>query len=163
MPTFTASGRMSEKTASICSPKNSGVTSMIEVTPRVFCAVRAVMALVPNTPFACIVLRSACTPAPPLESEPAIVSAQRTPSSMRRVRTRRSCAARRTSGRANNALMVATPTIPVPASSRTLSRPMPPIATTGIETAAQIAASVSQSTSSASSLEPVGKTAPTPR
>ena len=45
MPIFTASGRMSSKTASICCAKNSGVDSRIARTPVVFWAVRAVMAL----------------------------------------------------------------------------------------------------------------------
>ena len=51
----------------------SGVTFMMDVTPVVFCAVKAVTALMPNTPFACMVLRSACIPAPPDESLPAMV------------------------------------------------------------------------------------------
>ena len=38
----------------------------------VFCAVSAVMALMPNTPQASMVFRSACMPAPPDESEPEI-------------------------------------------------------------------------------------------
>ena len=41
----------------------------------VFCAVSAVMALVPKTPSAAKVLRSAWMPAPPPESEPAMVRA----------------------------------------------------------------------------------------
>src|SRR5438552_3407215 len=45
-------------------------------TPSVFCAVRAVMALVPYTPSAANVFKSACTPAPPPESDPAMVSAR---------------------------------------------------------------------------------------
>ena len=51
---------------------------MIPVTPVVFWAVSAVMALMaytPCTPFAVIVLISAWMPAPPLESLPAIVNA----------------------------------------------------------------------------------------
>ncbi len=44
-------------------------------TPVVFWAVMAVMALVPKTPSAAKVLRSAWMPAPPPESLPAIVSA----------------------------------------------------------------------------------------
>ena len=59
MPIFTASGRMSVKTMSICCPRNSGVASMIPVTPVVFCAVSAVMALMAYTPFMVIVFRSA--------------------------------------------------------------------------------------------------------
>ena len=59
MPIFTASGRMSVKTMSIYCPRNSGVASMIPVTPVVFCAVSAVMALMAYTPFMVIVFRSA--------------------------------------------------------------------------------------------------------
>ena len=61
------------------------------------------------------------------------------------------------------ALMTAMPQMPLPESSVTLSRVMPPMAMTGILTALQIAVSVSWLTSSASALEPVWKTAPTPR
>src|SRR5205814_4032252 len=45
------------------------------LTPLVFCAVRAVMTEAPYTPNAANVLRSAWMPAPPEESEPAMVSA----------------------------------------------------------------------------------------
>ena len=45
MPIFTASGKISVKIASSCSPRNSGVDSRISVTPVVFWAVRAVTAL----------------------------------------------------------------------------------------------------------------------
>ena len=61
------------------------------------------------------------------------------------------------------ALMTATPQMPVPASVGRISSVMPPMAMTGIFTAAQMARSVSRLTSAASSFEPVGKTAPTPR
>ncbi len=44
-------------------------------TPRVFWAVTAVMATVPQMPWASKVFRSATTPAPPLESDPAMVRA----------------------------------------------------------------------------------------
>ena len=44
-------------------------------TPVVFWAVSAVIALIPYTPFAIIVFKSAWMPAPPLESLPAIVNA----------------------------------------------------------------------------------------
>ena len=66
---------MSVKIQSSCSAKNFGVTSMISVTPVVFWAVKAVMALIAYTPCAIIVLISAWMPAPPLESLPAIVNA----------------------------------------------------------------------------------------
>ena len=48
MPIFTASGRMSEKTASICSETNAAGTSCTPVTPSVFCAVSAVMTVSAN-------------------------------------------------------------------------------------------------------------------
>src|SRR4029077_6807582 len=44
-------------------------------TPTVFCAVSAVMTVAPKTPFAAKDFRSAWIPAPPPESDPAIVSA----------------------------------------------------------------------------------------
>ena len=45
IPVLTASGRISVKIQSSCSFRKSGVTSIIPVTPVVFCAVRAVIAL----------------------------------------------------------------------------------------------------------------------
>ena len=72
MPTFTASGRMSWNTASICWPKKAGSTSKMLVTPKVFCTVSAVMAHMAYTPFMVIVFRSAWMPAPPLGSLPAM-------------------------------------------------------------------------------------------
>ena len=48
MPIFTASGRMSSKTASIWVPTKTGSTSSTSVTPSVFWAVSAVMTLSPN-------------------------------------------------------------------------------------------------------------------
>ena len=75
MPIFTASGKMSVKTASSCSSKKWGVDSKMSVTPVVFWAVRAVTAQVANTPLAVMVLMSAWIPAPPLESLPAMVNA----------------------------------------------------------------------------------------
>ena len=59
--------------------------------------------------------------------------------------------------------MTEMPTIPESASSMTFSSVIPPMATTGIETALQIARSASMLTSEASAFEPVGNTAPTPR
>ena len=59
MPIFTASGRMSVNTLSICRPRNSGLTSKIPCTPVVFCAVKAVTALMANTPLHVMVLMSA--------------------------------------------------------------------------------------------------------
>ena len=75
IPIFTASGKISVKTAFICASIKSAGTFITASTPMVFCAVSAVMTLSPNTPFASMVFKSACTPAPPLESLPAIVSA----------------------------------------------------------------------------------------
>ena len=75
MPIFTASGKMSENTASICSFKNAGEASSMAVTPVVFWAVSAVTALMANTPFMVMVFKSAWMPAPPLLSLPAMVSA----------------------------------------------------------------------------------------
>ena len=73
IPVFTASGRMSSTTASICAATNAGGASCIAVTPIVFCAVSAVIAVVPYTPSAAHVFRSAWIPAPALESEPAMI------------------------------------------------------------------------------------------
>src|SRR5712692_2795661 len=64
---------MSVRTARICSPTTCAGTSATPVTPLVFCTVTDVIALVPHTPSAANVLRSAWMPAPPPESEPAIV------------------------------------------------------------------------------------------
>ena len=51
---------------------NSGGTGCTPVTPTVFCAVSAVIAVMPWTPQRAKALRSAWMPAPPPESEPAI-------------------------------------------------------------------------------------------
>ena len=75
IPTLTASGGMSSKTASIWSAMTFGEMSSIEMTREVFSATTETMTLIPKTPSADIVLRSACTPAPPLQSEPAMVRA----------------------------------------------------------------------------------------
>ncbi len=74
MPIFTATGGMSENTASICAASISGGVLVTIVTPVVFCAVSAAMAVMPNTPLASMVFRSAWMPAPPEESDPAILS-----------------------------------------------------------------------------------------
>ncbi len=47
MPIFTASTPMSSTTASICARSISGGTPWMSRTPRVFCAVMAVMAVMP--------------------------------------------------------------------------------------------------------------------
>ena len=59
MPTFTAAGRMSSNTASICAVTNAGSTSSTPNTPVVFCAVRAVTAVSANRRCAAMVLMSA--------------------------------------------------------------------------------------------------------
>ena len=59
MPIFTASGKMSVKIASSCSLRKRGVDSKMSVTPVVFWAVRAVIALMAYTPLAVMVFRSA--------------------------------------------------------------------------------------------------------
>jgi hypothetical protein len=64
---------MSEKTASSWASTNSDGSSCTAVTPSVFCAVNATIALVPKQPAAANAFRSAWIPAPPPESEPAIV------------------------------------------------------------------------------------------
>ena len=51
-----------------------GSSALQPCTPTVFCAVTAVITLIPKTPNWWKVLRSAWIPAPPPESEPAIVS-----------------------------------------------------------------------------------------
>ena len=73
IPIFTASGKISLNIQSSCFPNISGVESITPYTPVVFCAVREVMALIAYIPWAVIVLISACIPAPPLQSLPAIV------------------------------------------------------------------------------------------
>ena len=50
----------------------------LQGSPCVFCSVTAVTADAPKTPRAANVLRSACMPAPPPESEPAMVSTRGT-------------------------------------------------------------------------------------
>src|SRR5439155_16813061 len=57
---------------------NSGGSSWIAVTPIVFCAVSATIALIPWQPAAANAFRSAWMPAPPPESDEAIVSARAT-------------------------------------------------------------------------------------
>ena len=75
MPVFTAATAMSATTASICARTILADAVSTAMTPRVFWAVRAVRALVPYTPSAANVFRSAWMPAPPPESLPAMVRA----------------------------------------------------------------------------------------
>jgi len=74
IPVFTARTSKSSATASICPSTSSTGRTCVLSTPRVFCAVTAVTALVAKVPQASIVLRSAWMPAPPPESLPAMVS-----------------------------------------------------------------------------------------
>ncbi len=69
---------MSPKTASSCARTNAGGSSWIAVTADVFCAVSATSTDVPYTPAAANAFRSAWMPAPPPESDVAIVSARGT-------------------------------------------------------------------------------------
>ncbi len=73
MPVFAAATSRSEQTASSCASTNAGGSSSIAVTPTVFCAVSATSALVPWQPAAAKAFRSAWMPAPPPESDVAIV------------------------------------------------------------------------------------------
>ena len=75
MPSFTASAPKSSSTESICRATNSGGRSNTPWTPREFWAVTAVSTDMPKTRKAEKVLRSAWMPAPPPESDPAMVSA----------------------------------------------------------------------------------------
>ena len=75
IPVFTASAPMSPITASIWERTVSTGISTTSTTSRVFWAVTAVMTDVPYTPSAAKVFRSAWMPAPPPESEPAMVMA----------------------------------------------------------------------------------------
>ena len=72
IPILTASTPMSSATARTWATIVSGGTGVTSSTPTVFCAVSAVIAVVPCTPQRAKALRSAWIPAPPPESEPAI-------------------------------------------------------------------------------------------
>ena len=74
IPTLTASTPMSRATDRTWARIISGETASIASTPTVFCAVIAVIAVIPWTRQAANALRSAWIPAPPPESEPAIDS-----------------------------------------------------------------------------------------
>src|SRR6187549_1187246 len=74
MPVLTAATSKSSKTASIWAAITEGGSSKTSVTSSVFCAVIAVMTDMANTPLADMALMSAWMPAPPPESEPAMVS-----------------------------------------------------------------------------------------
>ncbi len=74
MPILTASTPMSCATARTWARIISGSIACTPVTPTVFWAVIAVIAVIPWTPQAANALRSAWIPAPPPESDPAIES-----------------------------------------------------------------------------------------
>ena len=76
MPILTASTPMSSATARTWATMTSGETASTALTPTVFWAVMAVIAVMPCTPQAANAFRSAWMPAPPPESEPAIDSTQ---------------------------------------------------------------------------------------
>ena len=73
IPTLTASTPMSASTARTCARIIFGGPASTRRTATVFCAVIAVIAVVPCTPQRAKAFRSAWIPAPPPESEPAIV------------------------------------------------------------------------------------------
>ena len=75
MPVLTLRTPKSSSTVSTCWRTKAGSSATTPRTSAVFCAVTAVNAEVPCTRSAAKVLRSACAPAPPPESEPAMVSA----------------------------------------------------------------------------------------
>ena len=72
IPILTASTPMSVATCRTCSTIISGGVACTALTPIVFCAVSAVIAVIPWTPQRANAFRSAWMPAPPPESEPAI-------------------------------------------------------------------------------------------
>ena len=74
IPILTASTPMSSATARTWAMMISGGIGWMAVTPMVFCAVIAVIAVMPWTPHAANALRSAWMPAPAPESDPAIDS-----------------------------------------------------------------------------------------
>ena len=86
MPIFTASAPKSDSTESSCLPTNAGGRLKTPWTPTEFCAVTAVSTLMPKTRNAENVLRSAWMPAPPPESDPAMVSALGTLITLRSIR-----------------------------------------------------------------------------
>ena len=67
---------MSPATARTWATIISGGVGTIASTPTVFCAVSAVIAVIPCTPQRANAFRSAWIPAPPPESEPAIAEAR---------------------------------------------------------------------------------------
>ena len=78
IPVFAASTPMSSKTASSWARMKSGGSSWTAVTAAVFCAVSATSADIPWQPAAANAFRSAWIPAPPPESDVAIVNTRGT-------------------------------------------------------------------------------------
>ena len=76
IPIFTASTPMSSTTARTCSITASGGSGYTALTPSVFWAVIAVIAVIPCAPQRAKAFRSAWMPAPPPESEPAMESSR---------------------------------------------------------------------------------------
>ena len=74
IPIFIAFGGISSQTAFTCDFIISELSSSTSNTPSVFCAVIAVITLIPYVPIAENIFKSAWIPAPPEESEPAIVN-----------------------------------------------------------------------------------------
>src|SRR5574344_282131 len=75
MPVLTALTSQSLSTDSSCAWMNSSGMGKMSSTPCVFWAVTAVITDVAWTPTTAMALTSACTPAPPMESDPATVRA----------------------------------------------------------------------------------------
>ena len=73
MPILIASGFISFEVNSICFEIFFAVIGTIDETPVVFCEVIAVIAVIAYEPRDVTVLISACIPAPPEESDPAII------------------------------------------------------------------------------------------
>ena len=74
MPVLTASAPRSSSTASIFARSTAGGVTCTDATPALFCTVMAVTAVIANAPSAVAALMSACSPAPPPASEPALDS-----------------------------------------------------------------------------------------
>ena len=74
MPIFIASGLISLQVNIICFSISFELIEDIDLTPVVFCAVIAVTAVIAYEPNDVIVLMSAWIPAPPEESDPAIIN-----------------------------------------------------------------------------------------
>ena len=73
MPILMTSAPISSITTAICWRMKSGGTGITPCTPSVFCAVSAVIAVAANASSAVTVLISAWIPAPPPESDPAMI------------------------------------------------------------------------------------------